>query len=367
MTKQNNRSPHANPPIRGWQLALATLSLGLTIANNQAMNLAQVMTPLPPLTSPAKAAPSGNPPQEKTQEKTAAQTDPEALPPPGLFPVDATWEGWDADTRRRLDDAVRLGYDAISPEGSSDQVLIRQSIRDAFLAECRRAWSQSFPDSEPPAVDSAVFVWRLLNQRKAGKLPPATGRSAMPPIEDQHRLIAEIASRRAEDEFRQSLDRILVDDLGRQRFAENVSQLSPTEDLDTIRRAALALRKARQLRPELSARLVNWPIEHRTLFLPDLVADSSSLPEQPGVYLFRDETGYLYIGEAKNLRARLRTHLEGSDRAALAQYLERPSLDVIYVDLHVFPSDSPGETLAVRRAYESELIRSRQPRFNLRP
>jgi hypothetical protein len=256
---------------------------------------------------------------------------------------------------------------AISSEASSDQVLIRESVRDAFLAECRRAWSQSFPDSEPPAIDSAVFVWRLLNQRKAGKLPPATGRSAMAPIEDHHRLIAEIASRRAEDEFRQSLDRILVDDLGRQRFAENVSQISPTEDLDTIRRAALALRKARQLRPELSARLVDWPIEHRSFGWPDLVDNLSAVPEQPGIYLFRDETGYLYIGEAKDLRSRLRTHLQGSDRVALAQYLQRPSLEAIFLDLHVFPSDSPGATLAVRRAYESELIRSRQPRFNLRP
>lgn len=367
MTKQNHRNSHRTSPIPGWQLGLASLSLGLTIANSNATNLAQGVTAIPPSTSPTKTDPIANPIANQTEDQTASHASREALPPQRLFPVDATWNNSDADTRRRIDDAVRSGYDAISAEGSSDQVLIRQSIRDAFLAECRRAWAESSPTAEPATVDAAVFVWRLLSQRKAGKLPQATGRTPPAPLQDHQRLIAEIASRRAEDEFRESLDRILVDDLGRQRFGEAVRQLSPTEDLDTIRRAALALRKARQLRPELSARLIDWPIEHHSFLWPDLVADLATVPEQPGIYLFRDETGYLYIGEAKNLRARLRTHLEGSDRAALLDYLDRPSTDAIYVDLHVFPSDSPGATLAVRRAYESELIRSRQPRFNLRP
>jgi excinuclease UvrABC nuclease subunit len=143
--------------------------------------------------------------------------------------------------------------------------------------------------------------------------------------------------------------------------------MAPAEDLDTIRRAALALRKARQLRPELSARLIHWPIEHRSYAVADLTNDWAAVPQQPGVYLFRDDSGYLYIGEAKELQARLQTHLQGSDRAALAHALQRPTLDGIHVDLHIFPTDSPGATLGVRRAYESELIRSRQPRLNLRP
>lgn len=359
MTKQPNDSSRGTSPIKGWHLSLASLSLGLTIANTPTTNLAQDITPIPTPTSSTKT--------DRIAEPIETQTNVEALPPQRLFPVDATWDNWDADTRRRIDDAVRSGYNAISAEGSSDQVLIFQSIRDAFLAECRRAWDESSLTAEPATIDAAVFVWRLLSQRKAGNLPPATGRTPRAPLQDQQRLIAEIASRRAEDEFRESLDRILVDDLGRQRFGEAVRQLSPTEDLDTIRRAALALRKARQLRPELSARLIDWPIDHRSFGWQELAADLSATPEQPGIYLFRDATGYLYIGEAKNLRARLRTHLEGSDRAALLDYLDRPSPDAIYVDLHVFPSDSPGATIAVRRAYESELIRSRQPRFNLRP
>lgn len=302
----------------------------------------------------------------KTQQNTA---DPTAASPAasGLFPVETTWESFDADTRRRIDQAVLRGYDAISATGSSDQVLIRQATRDTFLAECLRAWTESNPDAEVTTVDASLFVWRLLNQRKAGKLPPASGRPQLAPIQDDQRVIAEIASRRAEDAFRQSLDRILVDAQGRQRFAEYVREMAPNEDLDTIRRAALALRKARQLRPELSARLIDWPIEHRSYSVAELTNDWGAVPQQPGVYLFRDETGYLYVGEAKDLRARLQTHLQGSDRAALAQALQRETLNGIHLDLHIFPSDSPGATLAVRRAYESELIRSRQPRLNLRP
>jgi hypothetical protein len=180
-------------------------------------------------------------------------------------------------------------------------------------------------------------------------------------------MIAEIVSRRAEDQFHQSLDRILVDRHGRQYWDSAARQLTATLDLDNLRRAALSLRKTRHLRPELAARLIDWPIEHQSFAYLDLVADSARIPTRPGIYLFRDPTGYLYIGEAQDLRQRLSTHLQASDRETLATYLQQAAADQIFVDLHVFPADSPGRTLSVRRAYESELIRSRQPKFNLRP
>lgn len=37
------------------------------------------------------------------------------------------------------------------------------------------------------------------------------------------------------------------------------------------------------------------------------------------------------------------------------------------VEIHSFGRDSRMQEIRVRRAYESELIRSRQPRFNIRP
>jgi hypothetical protein len=39
----------------------------------------------------------------------------------------------------------------------------------------------------------------------------------------------------------------------------------------------------------------------------------------------------------------------------------------VTIELHIFPKTSPARKLTVRRAYESELIRSREPKFNVRP
>ncbi len=298
------------------------------------------------------------------QQDTSAV--PKVITEPVLYPLENVWAELPATARDQVDRAILTAYPALSGRGSSDLVLIDEAVREKFLAAARvELTSQQLNEHQP--VDSSVFVWRLLSLRKAGKLPPSQGRPKYPPLTDRERLVAEIASRRAEDQFHRSLDRILVDDQGRAFFAAAVNEIAVDVELEHVRRAALALRKARQLRPELSARLVDWPIEQRSLRYSELVADLKAIPEQPGIYLFRDQTGYLYIGEAKDLRARLTTHVTDSDREALFHYLQEPDRSQVFVDLHVFPSDSPGATLSVRRAYESELIRSRDPKFNLRP
>jgi len=86
----------------------------------------------------------------------------------------------------------------------------------------------------------------------------------------------------------------------------------------------------------------------------------------PGVYLFFDRSGYLYVGEAANLRSRIRKHLDHSDRKALAHYLWSNGVDNLRVELHAFDPQSDGRLTASRRAYEVSLIQSRKPRFNLR-
>lgn len=292
---------------------------------------------------------------------------PNVITEPVLYPLEKVWEELPATARDQIDQAILTAYPALSERGSSDLVLIDDALREKFLAAARVELVSSQQSNEHQPVDSSVLVWRLLSLRKAGKLPPSQGRPKYPPLTDRERLVAEIASRRAEDQFHRSLDRILVDDQGRAFFAAAVNEIAVEVELEHVRRAALALRKARQLKPELAARLVDWPIEQRSLRYSELVADLTAVPEQPGIYLFRDQTGYLYIGEAKDLRARLSTHVTDSDREALFHYLQEPDRSQVFVDLHVFPSDSPGATLRVRRAYESELIRSREPKFNLRP
>src|SRR6185436_18178897 len=53
--------------------------------------------------------------------------------------------------------------------------------------------------------------------------------------------------------------------------------------------------------------------------------DLSSIPEQPGVYLFQDERGkVLYVGKAADLRARLRSYRRmAEDGRGLIRFMEK--------------------------------------------
>lgn len=139
---------------------------------------------------------------------------------------------------------------------------------------------------------------------------------------------------------------------------------------------ALRLRKTRHLQPELLARVTDWKRSIVDTDVDSVRGNASLLPAQAGIYVFHDKTGYLYIGQAKNLRQRLVEHTQHSDRDRLADYLatsgkqhglHEPASGPIRIELHVFHKDSPGNNLRIRRAYESELIRTRQPRLNLAP
>ena len=68
-----------------------------------------------------------------------------------------------------------------------------------------------------------------------------------------------------------------------------------------------------------------------------------------------------------SLRIRLSKHLDQSDRKSLFEYLRANSQDEITLELHIFAADSPANDTAAREAYESDLIRTRQPRFNIAP
>jgi predicted GIY-YIG superfamily endonuclease len=132
-----------------------------------------------------------------------------------------------------------------------------------------------------------------------------------------------------------------------------------------LRKAALTLRKNRQLRPELIKRVADWGSVVTTYTAEQLRADPDLIPRLPGIYIFRDRTGYLYIGEAGNLRGRVEKHLDHSDRKAVAHYLWENGVTGLSVELHAFRRESDGRKANCRRAYEAELIRSRGPRLNI--
>ncbi|HET9283360.1 MAG TPA: excinuclease ABC subunit UvrC [Candidatus Angelobacter sp.] len=91
----------------------------------------------------------------------------------------------------------------------------------------------------------------------------------------------------------------------------------------------------------------------------DLIAKIRTLPLQPGVYLYKNAEGeVIYVGKAKNLRARVRSYFqEGVGEAnAKTGTLLREAVDVDYIVVA-----NNKEALAL----ENNLIKQKKPRFNI--
>src|ERR1700751_4337940 len=90
----------------------------------------------------------------------------------------------------------------------------------------------------------------------------------------------------------------------------------------------------------------------------DLHQKIRTLPTQPGCYLYKNAEGeVIYVGKAKNLRARVRSYfLEASQANAKTGTLMREAVDVDYIRLA-----TEHEALAL----ENNLIKQRKPRFNI--
>lgn len=90
----------------------------------------------------------------------------------------------------------------------------------------------------------------------------------------------------------------------------------------------------------------------------DLQEKIRTLPTRPGVYLYKNAEGeVIYVGKAKNLRARVRSYLlEGSQANAKTGSLMREAVDLDYILV-----DNEHEALAL----ENNLIKQRKPRFNI--
>jgi len=279
-----------------------------------------------------------------------------------------------------LGPVVRDAFAAVHRGLSTDAVLADNALLTAFDDRVRVALTAGPTKAAPswnPAVDTFAARWMLLRLRKSGRLNVPTTRrvkadpdAPAPPPRDTYAPAAEIAARLTLDRFGGSLDATMCDPERRARFDAEAARLSadlvgvtPT----LLRSAALGLRKARRLRPELTVRIADWGRTLATHRAADLVGDLDQIPRVPGVYLFRDAEGYLYIGEAKNLRVRLTQHLSGEGQPALTAYLGVADLDALTIELHAFAPESNARLTAHRRAYESELIDTRQPKFNVRP
>jgi excinuclease ABC subunit C len=90
----------------------------------------------------------------------------------------------------------------------------------------------------------------------------------------------------------------------------------------------------------------------------DLLAKIRTIPTLPGCYLYKNAEGeVIYVGKAKNLRARVRSYfLEANQMNAKTGSLMREAVDVDYITVA-----NEHEALAL----ENNLIKQRKPRFNI--
>ena len=90
----------------------------------------------------------------------------------------------------------------------------------------------------------------------------------------------------------------------------------------------------------------------------DLHQKIKTIPTNPGVYLYKNAEGeVIYVGKAKNLRARVRSYfVEGASQNAKTGSLLREAVDIEYIMV-----GNEREALAL----ENNLIKDKQPRYNI--
>lgn len=82
----------------------------------------------------------------------------------------------------------------------------------------------------------------------------------------------------------------------------------------------------------------------------------SLLPEQPGIYIFKDQLGKdIYIGKAKNIRDRVTGHYRNREDVKESKLLSQTA------DIEYIVTESEPEALVL----EAELVKKRQPKYNI--
>jgi predicted GIY-YIG superfamily endonuclease len=245
---------------------------------------------------------------------------------------------------------IIAAFETVRSGNSVDRVVVDPDLNAAFLAECHRL---------ELAAASATLNRALFNLRKAGNLRGLKSRSPSPGDDDAYRFAAEMAARHMERRDGVTLDDILCDPALAAEFDKLATSISPGFTPLQYRWAALNLRKANRLSPELLARVAP-PVSVLSFALIGLTIDV--IPSEQGLYLFHTREACLYVGEAENLRNRIHKHLDHSDNKGLARWIWDQGAAELFLELQVLDAST---TQRVRRALERELIRGRKPLFNI--
>lgn len=250
-----------------------------------------------------------------------------------------------------IDAMIAKSLNSIDCDWSIDRVIVDPDWNEQFIRACRANGLNE---------DAAILNRRLMNLRKASLLKRnrRTKRTSFPD-ETDYRFASEIAVRALERRLSCSLDQILCDPQLLSQFDTLAAEIAPGFSVVQYRWAALNLRKARKLAPEILGRVIRSVKVLR--FSLDQI-NVTDLPEQQGLYVFHEAQVVLYVGEAQQLRNRLKRHLDHSDNKGLARWLWENGTNGVFLELHTLPDETPT---SFRKALETEMIRSRRPLFNV--
>src|SRR3990167_5624807 len=82
-----------------------------------------------------------------------------------------------------------------------------------------------------------------------------------------------------------------------------------------------------------------------------------TIPTEPGVYLFKDESGtIIYVGKARNLRNRVSSYFNNTEKSVKTQVLVKRIHSAEY-----FIVDNETEALLL----ENKLIKQHSPKYNI--
>lgn len=249
-----------------------------------------------------------------------------------------------------MKDRITTAFENSRQGFSVDRVVADPTLNADFLAECQRLGLTASP---------ATLNRALINLRKSGGLRRIQSARTSFPGEDQYGFAVEMTVRFMERRDGVSLDDIVCDPRLATEFDALAGAISPGFSSLEYRWAALNLRKASRLSPEILARVAP-PV--RILSFPVSSLDLNQIPLEQGLYLFFTASSCLYVGEAENLFNRLKRHLDHSDNKGLAQWMWEAGNERLFLEVQVLEGRT---TTRVRRALELELIRSRRPIFNV--
>ncbi len=252
---------------------------------------------------------------------------------------------------RPFREAVVAAFLEVRENASADRVVADPDLDAQFLKECRK---RGVTESD------AAINQTLLNLRKRGALAAYKSRRTVLRDQDEYQFAAEIAVRSLERKHQTTLDTIICSPELAKEFDSIAQEISPGFSPFQYRWAALRLRKTSKLHPEILGRAIRTQV-FGPLSLSALRLDE--IPLEQGLYVFTNREKVLYIGEAQNLRFRLKKHIEHSDNKFLARYLWEFGMADLLLEYHVLPRNTRTD---VRKAMELELIRSRRAEFNVR-